>query len=44
LKKLSEIFEKARGANKKFSVAGAEDVEVLLACDAAKKEGIGIPF
>jgi phosphate butyryltransferase len=43
LKKLSEIFEKARGANRKFSVAGAEDVEVLLACDAAKKEGIGIP-
>jgi phosphate butyryltransferase len=43
LKKLSEIVERAKGVNKKFTVAGAEDSEVLLACEAAKKEGIGQP-
>ena len=43
MKKLSEIVERAKGVNKKFTVAGAEDSEVLLACEAAKKEGIGQP-
>lgn len=43
MKKLSEIFERAKGLNKRFTVAGAEDSEVLLACEAAKKEGIGQP-
>ncbi|MDP9751260.1 bifunctional enoyl-CoA hydratase/phosphate acetyltransferase [Thermoanaerobacter pentosaceus] len=44
MKKLSEIVERAKGRNKRFTVAGAEDSEVLLACEAAKKEGIGQPI
>lgn len=43
MKKLSDIIKKAKGLNKKFVVAGAEDSEVLLACEAASKEGIGQP-
>lgn len=43
MKNLSEIVRKAKGLNKRFTVAGAEDSEVLLACEAAKKEGIGQP-
>ena len=44
LKRLSEIVEKAKGFNKIFTVAGAEDCEVLLACESARKEGIGKPI
>lgn len=43
LKSLNEIIERARGIQRKFAVASAEDSEVLLACDAAKKSGIGEP-
>ncbi|HCD10636.1 MAG TPA: phosphate butyryltransferase, partial [Thermoanaerobacter sp.] len=44
MKKLSEIVKKAKGFNKIFTVAGAEDCEVLLACESARKEGIGNPI
>lgn len=44
MKRLNEIIERAKGIKRKFTVASAEDSEVLLACDAAKKSGIGEPI
>lgn len=43
MKSFNEIIEKAKGVKRKFTVASAEDSEVLLACDAARKSGIGEP-
>lgn len=43
LRKLKNIVEKAKGIKGNFAVAGAEDSEVLLACDAANIAGIGKP-
>ncbi|MGB9678782.1 MAG: bifunctional enoyl-CoA hydratase/phosphate acetyltransferase [Thermoanaerobacteraceae bacterium] len=43
MRKLKNIVEKAKGIKGNFAVAGAEDSEVLLACDAANRAGISKP-